>query len=379
MSRNWGERVGNWVRQHRKWLRVSTCVLVVLAVVGFSARAPLKDLWLAHKACGGKLPHGDVQTVRTDARLGSEEESFDEEQGRYSCVLKNDEGTVVVAVDAYLAGLDRAEEMSSIARFYAPHAVLPGGLPGFEVEYSRVYLMPECPRRAGHALGGHHRLLVGTWTYSAKSREEKSAMLRLAVRMTNEMTERLDCGGEPLPMPKHGAVPDRGKYATRAQAKGTACNALSVARPWEDPEWRVRIAIAEGGVMGRCTLYAPPLAPKDRDHIDPLVELTSWRGNWGGNMYELGAEVHSLPMGEHAAWKPALSETLAWAVARCGGENVGFGANWSYNSPYRADATSETEATRKRQRKQLSAYVTAFAKDQVRRGNCTRLQLPESS
>lgn len=371
--------MGSWARQHRRWLRGSACALVVMVLVGFAVRVPVKDWWLAREACGGKLPDEDVETVGTEERLGAEEESFDKELGRYSCVLEDDEGKVVVAVDTYLHGADRDEEMSVIAGSYAPDAVLPGQLPGFEGAYNQVYLMPECPRRATRTAGGHHRLLVRTRTYFAKSREEKSAMLRLAVRMTNEMTEKVGCGGEPLPSPKDGAVPDRGKYVPRAQAKGTACNAFATTRPWEDPEWRVRIAVAEGGVLGRCTLYAPPIAPEDRRRIDPFVELTSWRGNWAGNMYELGSEIQPLPMGEDADWKPMLTETLAWAVAKCGGENAGFAAHWSYNSPYRAGETSATKATRKNQRERLSAYVATFAKDQVRRGNCTRLQLPESS
>lgn len=171
----------------------------------------------------------------------------------------------MVAVNAYLGGAERDKEMSFIGSSRAPHAVLPGGLPGFEAENSLVYLMPECPRRAEGPYGEYHRLLVGTWAYFAESREEKSAMLRLAVRMTNEMTQKLGCGGEPLPAPKDGAVPDRGTFVSRAQAKGTACDALATTNvPAEGSDGQVRIAIADGGVVGRCTLYAPSKTAEGR-------------------------------------------------------------------------------------------------------------------
>ncbi|MEV6394531.1 hypothetical protein AB0M39_07050 [Streptomyces sp. NPDC051907] len=339
-------------------------------------------------ACGGKIPGGDLETVRAGVRLGAEEESYDEERGRYRCVLVSDQDKVVVAVDAYLGGADRDQELSFIGDSHARYAVLPGGLPGFEAENSIVYLMPECPRRAKEPFGEHHRLVVRTWTYFAESREEKAAMLRLAVRMTNEMTEKLDCGGEPLPAPKDGAVPDTGRYVPRAQAKGTACNALATTRvPAEGRDGTVRIAIADGGVVGRCTLYAPKEADdgyrsKRAKAGRPLVELTSWRGDWAGNMRERGSGPDPLPIGEGAAaWKPALTEHRAWAVAECGGENAGFAAHWADDYPYREAGEKyepPTQAQRQEQRVLLSECITAFAKDQVRRGDCTGLQLPDT-
>lgn len=378
-----GEPVEGWAWRHRGWLWGSAGALVLLVIVGFSVRAPVKDWWLAREACGGKLSGGDLATVRTDARFGTEEESFDEESGNYRCVLTNDKGKVVVAVDAYLGGADREQEMRFIGMSGPPHAVLPGGLPGFEDDNSRVFLMPECPRRAKEPFGEHHRLLVGTWTYFAESREEKAAMLRLAVRMTNAMTEKLGCGGEPLPAPKDGAVPDTGKYVPRAQAKGTACNALATTRvPPEGREGKVRIAIADGGVVGRCTLRAPGQTDDtDRQGLGkPLVELTSWLGDWSSDVREGGAGADPMPMGEDIPWKPSLTEDRAWAVAKCGGENAGFAAHWGTEYMYgdRGDLESRppTAAQRNEQRVLLREYVATFAEDQVRRGNCTGLQLP---
>jgi hypothetical protein len=247
-----------------------------------------------------------------------------------------------------------------------------------------VYLLPECPRRAEGSSGGHHRLLVSTWTYFAKSREEKAAMLRLAVRMTNEMTEKLGCGGEPLPAPKDGAVPDTGEYVSRAQAKGTACNALATTRvPVEGRDGEVRIAIADGGVIGRCTLHAPKQAGDDPYRSNgpgkPLVELTSWRGEWGSDMREMGSGPEPLPMGDDDAGKPTLTEHRAWAVAKCGGEHVGFAAHWGYDYPYRESGEKSeplTAAERNEQRVLLREYVATFAKDQARHGSCTGLRLP---
>ncbi|TWG04194.1 hypothetical protein FHX80_112638 [Streptomyces brevispora] len=42
--------------------------------------------------------------IRTDARLRSEEEAFDEVRGRYHCALRDGNGKAVVVVDAYLDG-----------------------------------------------------------------------------------------------------------------------------------------------------------------------------------------------------------------------------------------------------------------------------------
>ncbi|MFB7913525.1 hypothetical protein [Streptomyces sp. NPDC056061] len=376
--------MGNGAR-HRWWWR-SACALVVLVVVGFSVRAPVKDWWLAREACGGKLPQGDLRTVRTDARLGTERESFDLDSGQYHCVLKDERDKVVVAVDTYPEGWERDRKLSSVGSAHPPHAVLPGGLPGFEDENSLVHLMPECPRDGDGPSGKPRRLLVSTWTYFAKTREEKAAMLRLAVRMTNEVTGKLGCGGEPLPAPEDGAVPDTGAYVPRAKAKGTACNALATTRvPEEGRDGQVRIAIADGGVVGRCTLYAPKTDADDAYRRKsrtgrPLVELTHWRGDWAPGIREFGSGPGPLPLGRGADWKPALTEDRAWAVATCDGENVGFAAHWGYDyRPQRETGEKyepPTAAERKEQRVLLREYVAAFANDRVRRGNCADLKLP---
>ncbi|MDH2391130.1 hypothetical protein QCN29_20510 [Streptomyces sp. HNM0663] len=377
----------SWATRHRRGLRGSACAVLVLVVVGFSVRAPVMDWWLSREACGGELPGGDLETVRPDTRLGTERESFDEDRGEYHCVLETDHGKVVVAVDAYLDEADREEELSFAGRSYPPHAVLPGGLPGFEAQDSLVYLMPECPSGGPEPHGERRRLLVGTWTYFAESREEKAAMLRLAVRMTNAVSEKLGCGGEPLPEPEDGAVPDTGTYVLRAEAEGTACGALATTRvPAEGRDGVVRIAVADGGVVGRCTLRAPGETGGHADRNDgadlgrPLVELTSWRGDWGTKAREMGSGPDPLPMGD-GTWKPALTEHRAWAVARCDGENAGFAAHWGYDYPYRERGEEgkyepPTEAELKERRALLREYVAAFAEDQVRRGNCTELQLP---
>ncbi|WP_268220341.1 hypothetical protein [Streptomyces sp. EMB24] len=368
----------------RLWLWGAAGAVGVLVIVGSAVRAPAKDWWLGRQACGGKLSADDLATVRTDVRLGSEEESFDKESGRYSCLLEDENGKVVVAVEAYPDGYEREKELAFAGGSHPPHAVLPGGLPGFESDHSEVYLMPECPR-GGEPYEESRKLLVTTWTYFAESREEKAAMLRLAVGMTNEVSEKLGCGGEPLPVPDDGAVPDTGTYVPRAEAKGTACDAFTTTRvPAAGREGTVRIAIADAGIVGRCTLYEPGATGDDTEDGDrpamgdPLVELTSWRGYWSVNMREMGSGPDPLPMDPGPAWKPALTESRAWAVARCGGESTGFAAHWGYDYPHweEREPGPPTAKDRQKRRELLREYVAAFAKDQVRRGNCTDLRLP---
>ncbi|WP_032767095.1 hypothetical protein [Streptomyces sp. CNS654] len=375
------DRVKDWSSRHRRWLVAGLWALVVLLVVGYSVREPVRDWWVAREACGGQLPSGDLEIVRTDLRLGETEESFDAEDGTYSCVLRDENGQVVVAVDAYPEGRERDQELGLAGTSRPPHAVLPGGLPGFEDGNSLVYLMPECPR-AGRSPAEQHRLLVGTWTYFAHSPAEKAAMLRLAVHMTNVVTGKLGCGGEPLPAPADGAVPDEGTYVPRARAKGTACDALATSRvPAAGRDGEVRIAIADGGIVGRCTLRATETYEDAREGA-AIIELTAWLGDWGPRVNEMGSGPDPLPMGRGTTRSPALTEHRAWAVAKCDGDDVGFAAHWGQDYPdrHRKPGTKyvpPTEAEQYEQRVLLRTYVSAFATDQVRRGACTDLKLPE--
>jgi hypothetical protein len=159
-------------------------------------------------------------------------------------------------------------------------------------------------------------------------------MLRLAVRMTNVLTEKLGCGGEPLPEPAAGAVPDTGTYVPRAEVKGTACDALATTRvPAQGRDGTVRIAVADGGVVGRCTLRAAGEAEADPGPAARRAHQPAW--GLGTNVRELGSGPDSLPMGG-GVWKPAPTEHRAWAVARCDGENTGSAAHWSREGPGQA-------------------------------------------
>ncbi|MCX4710390.1 hypothetical protein [Streptomyces griseus] len=392
------DRLKDWASRHRTWLLVAVGTVVVLLIAGNAMRGPAKDWWLAREACGGQLPSGDLEIVRTDLRLGEAEESFDAEDGTYSCVLRNENGGAVVTVDTYPAGRDRDKVLGSAGTSRPPDAVLPGGLPGFEEDPGIVHLMPECPRgvlsaaekKEARAEAGEQekaapvrrRLLVSTRTYSAHSPAEKAAMLRIAVHMTNAVTEKLGCGGEPLPAPADGAVPDEGTYVPRARAKGTACDALATTRvPEAGRNGDVRIAIADGGIVGRCTLRATETYPDAREGTS-IVELTSWLGDWGPLVHEMGSDPDPLPMGRGAGRRPALTEHRAWAVARCDGDDVGFAARWGQGYPDRrrkpgSTYVPPTEAETYERSVLLRAYVSAFAADQVRRGACTDLKLPE--
>lgn len=391
------DQVKDWASRYRTWLVAALWAVVVLLIVGYAVREPVKDWWLAREACGGQLPAGDLEIVRTDLRLGEAEESFDAEDGTYSCVLRDENGGAVIAVDTYPAGHDRDKVLGFAGTSRPPDAVLPGGLPGFEEDPGIVHLMPECPRgvlsaaekearaEAGEkekAVPERRRLLVRTWTFSARSPAEKAAMLRLAVHMTNVVTEKVGCGGEPLPAPADGAVPDEGAYVPRARAKGTACDALATGRvPAAGRDGEVRIAIADGGIVGRCTLRATETSEDAREGA-AIVELTSWLGDWGPRVLTPRRSDDPLPMGKGIGRRPALTEDRAWAVANCDGDHLGFAASWAEDYPRVNRKPGEkyvppTKAEKYEQSVLLREYVSAFATDQVRRGACTDLKLPE--
>jgi hypothetical protein len=161
----------------------------------------------------------------------------------------------------------------------------------------------------------------------------------------------------------------------RAEAKGTACGALATTRvPAEGRDGQVRIAVAEGGVVGRCTLRAPRQDGDGTRPGEPLVELTSWLGDWGTDLRVTGS-----PRGEGVFREPSSTASRAWAVAECDGEAIGFAAQWGEDYSYREPGEKSGAPTEK-QRGERSAllreYVAAFAKDQVRRGKGAGLRLP---
>ncbi|MBW1602452.1 hypothetical protein JJV70_10085 [Streptomyces sp. JJ66] len=350
----------------------------------------MKEWWVVRQACGGELSWDDLDTVRTEESFETQRESFDEEEGTYQCWLGNEENRAVVRVTAYRAEADVPIRVPLYGLAYAPLALLPGELPGVEGRHHRVYLMPTCPGAREDSAGDRSRLLVETQVDSIESDAERAATLRLAVRMANMVAEKFECGGEPLTVPSQDELPDPGTYVARAETKGTACDALATARvPAEGREGTVRMAIAEGGVIGRCTLFAPDEggqgAAAGNDHRgvgEALVELTTWRGHLAG---ALGVQQSPLRLltGHDDPGEPYLGHSQAWAVADCDGETTAYAAGWGESYfPELEEEESEgrkrlSEAEEQNARELLREYVTAFAQDQVRREGCTDLRLPE--
>lgn len=389
--------VGAWGHRHRRGLWVGALVVAVLALVAFLVRAPVNDAWLAHRACDGDVSGDDLDTIRTGAHLEDHQRFHNRELGQYRCLLTNTEDKVVVSVEAYTRPADQRLELSRVGKEGQPQRVLPGGLPGFASDNGDIHLMPRCPRLGEDFDGGSRRMLATTWAPLAEGRPEAAALLRTAVKMTNKASEKLGCGARALPAPKEGAAAGKGREITRAAAGETACAALA-GKLWPEPGAKARGGSARGeraarGVevpgakvldavrahapIGRCTLTMAADSSTEAESRQPVVELTSWYGDWGGGTEERGAGSRSYGLRADGSRTAHTNESSAWATARCDGGHAGFAARWG--STY-GDSARAVERVRPRtkgdQAAALRALVAEFARDQVEREGCTGLELP---
>lgn len=396
-------RVAEWGRGHRRALLVGVLVLAVLALVALLVRNPVNDAWLSHRACDGELAGDELDMVRTDARLETEDRFQNEDLGQYRCYLENTDGKIVVSVNAYTRLADQRKELSSVGKGHQPQRVLPGGLPGFAGGNGDIHLMPPCPRLGKDFDGQPRRMLATTWVPLAKGEGEAAALLRMAVKMTNEASQRLGCGAEPLAAPKKDARAEKGREITRAAAKSTPCAALArdgwltpgaKAREGQASEGKARggearrvdvtdakvvDAVRAHAPIGRCTLTMGGGSSGDSraPSRQPVVELTSWYGDWGGGAEEMGSGDGAYGLRADGARTPRSDASTAWATARCDGQYAGFAARWGYSY---GDHTAELDRVRPEsdgaRAAALRALVAEFAKDQAERAGCSGLKLP---
>ncbi|MDJ1135951.1 hypothetical protein [Streptomyces iconiensis] len=373
-----GARVGEWRHRHRKALLVTGLVVVVLALVAVLVREPVKDEWLARRACDGQLPRGELDTVRTDLRLEGEKAFHSRDLGQYRCLLENTDGKVVVSVNAYTRPADQRQELSRIGKEYQPQKVLPGGLPGFASDNGDIHLMPKCPRLGKDFDGQPRRMLATTWVPFASRSDQEAALLRMAVTMANDASDKLGCGAKPLPAPKKDAVATEGKEIPRSRAQGTACGALAdTSLLGKARDAKVRVAVSDEAPVGRCTLSVVGGADKAGGDEQRVVELTSWYGDWAGGTGEMGSGDRSYFLRADGSRAPLSGASDAWATARCDGENAGFAAHWGYahGDGYKV-LDGRLPKTKSARAELLRELVARFAKDQVKRKGCAGLKVP---
>ncbi|MGW5017601.1 hypothetical protein [Streptomyces cacaoi] len=369
-----GQRARAWLRRHRKGAWAVVGVVVVLGAGAGLLQSPAgQDWWLARKACEGKLPGDDLGTLRTAGHLEDEETFSAPQVGQYGCLLRNDEGKVVVSVQAFTRARDQRRVLGRLGEEAPPYRLLPGALPGYAGDDGEIHLMPECPKLGKDTAGDPRRMLVTTWVPFLESRAERAALLRTAVTLTNHASERLGCDDRQLAAPRDGAVPHDGAQVRLAEVSRTPCAALSRVPLGEGAEGaKVRVRVSERTPVARCSLSV-----SGADGRRPVLDLVAWYGNWGADSDAQGVGQDRRGRDADGDPTPVWDASRAWATARCGGEAASFDAHW--HSGGTADGRAERRVLPRTDEEKgtvLRETVSRFARDEARRRGCDGLDLP---
>ncbi|WP_159401537.1 hypothetical protein [Streptomyces sp. NRRL F-5053] len=371
-----GQRARAWLRRHRKGAWAVVGVVVVLGVGAGLLQSPAgQDWWLARKACGGKLPRGELETLKSGRYLEREKELANRELGQYICRLGIGEADSVVSVEAFTRARDQRRILGRVNDRMPPHELLPDTLPGFTEDDQTIHLMPSCPKLGTDTAGRPRRMLVTTRTPMARSRAERAALLRTAVTMTNRASEKLGCSDRQLAVPSGDTGPHEGEEVPLDKVSGTPCAAMArvpLGKGTEGAE--VRVQVSERTPVARCSLSVAGKGGRQG-----VLELIAWYGNWGAELHGTGLDRRGR--NEDGDATPVWDATRAWATARCGGEAASFDANW-YTDETLDEALDERALRRALPRTGqgraavLRDVVSRFARDEAGRRGCDRPDLP---
>lgn len=337
----------------RRWVKVSITAAVVLGIGGWIATPYVNDWWLLRTACDGALP---VDAVRELGRNGSHfkdaTSASHPELGDYGCSLgfEGDElrSDRLLLMEAYTRRDDLDRELMIVfpESGFDTMAPMPDGMPGFIDKFGDLQLLVPCPALEKDDEGRRPKLLVRT-RLGRDTLWGTPAAYETAVTLTNSASERLGCGAEPLKAPAGEAAPvdpDRDpKTVSLDGSADSACGWALTSGLLEASEWQVATLMNDAGPVGRCDLYA---RDADSGELETQLQFAAWYGDWSSRLV---AEESRLP-------------AARTATARCDGEAANFALSDNKDIP----GVGEAEKRK---------LLTAFAREQMRKRDCTDLEL----
>ncbi|MEW2220696.1 hypothetical protein AB0939_15580 [Streptomyces sp. NPDC006990] len=362
-------------RRRRRTRIAAWCGVGVLLLggAGWIAEPFVQDRLITSDACDGALPDGTMDTLRAgagEAYLTESEAESDDDLGRYTCKVVNEEGTRVLSVHAWTRrdDIDRRLIREVTGRSGVPGEALSGGLPGFRTSVG-VALLPECPGRGKDAAGQQRQLLVEV---RGALQVKWYQLARAGAAVANKASEKLGCDTDPLPLPAKGSEKHEPEAVSAARAADTACAALAQG-PFRSGDWSFDLRIPKrSGPVTTCLVRPSGRDGNGRAHA-PVVRLYGVYGQWSQEMMLEAANRSGAPTAGTVPRK-WLTDERAGATARCGGRPAGF--LLGVDRPDGESDEPQAVSTERLSRERMRAILASFAKKESARRDCTELRLP---
>ncbi|MFR9675956.1 hypothetical protein [Streptomyces sp. TR06-5] len=340
----------------RRWVKAAIAAAVCVGLGGWIGQPYAQDWWVLRDACDGSLPPDAVrQLAPEDAHLADDEWEQGGQPDWYRCTLRVEsrrraEKFLTAAASTRVE--DREQEFDllfSDGRYSAP-VPLAGGLPGFLDQFLDMHFLVPCPDLGEDADGRQQTLVVRFGlSMEADGPAPAPAVYEAAVTFANAASEKLGCGAESLEVPEAHDLPasllDADRSTTVPLDELTAappCGSLAGADLPDNTAWRASFFSDAQVPYTRCSLLVPEgrtSGPEDK------VTLLAWYGDWSTELVSVGNERLGMT-----------------GFARCDGQDANFALNLRERLPGRIDATTQR------------ALLTAFARDEVRRRDCSDLR-----
>ncbi|MFI2508282.1 hypothetical protein [Streptomyces sp. NPDC018972] len=336
----------------RRWIKVAVAAAAVLGVGGWIAEPYAQDWWLVRTACDGALPGDAVRRLATKGSHFKDAESVTHrELGEYGCTLtfEGDDlrSELVLRLEAY-TGRDQQDREFMTAfeeNGFTSQAPVPRGLPGFIDQFGAVQFLVPCPDLGKDDAGRQRKLLVRT-QFGEDALWGHPAAYETAVALVNGVSDHLGCGAEPLTAPEDDAglvePEDDPKTVPLSGSGEGGCGWATRADLPRPGSWRVVDGINDAAPTGRCELHMDDTGSSDGGQL----VFAAWYGDWSDRLV---ADRDGAP----------LSLT---ATARCDGEAANFAVGGSDEIPGVGRAGQRD-------------LLEAFARDQVRRRDCSGLRM----
>ncbi|MFI8854551.1 hypothetical protein ACIGW3_30715 [Streptomyces sp. NPDC053499] len=353
--------------------------VLVLGGIGWALEPAVQDKMITADACDGALPDGSMDTLRATTgdsgrHLGESESETDTDLGRYSCEVTDEEGHRALEVRVYSRrdDIDRLLVREFQDNGSHPWSALPGGLPGFESRMAGVMLMPECPGRGKDAAGHPGRLLVDVL---AGHLSQPHQLVRAGAAVADKAAEKLGCDADPLPVPPKEIEEKAPRGLPPSRAAGTACAALARG-PFRGAGWTVDLRIPEKGAAPLTSCVVRPSGTdEDGEPHDPVVRLYGLYGE-GAQRVMYGRAGRVGARSDSSRVQPWLTDSSAWAMARCGGRPAGFELQVSRPDKDSDESEGEVLDSKELDREGMRAMLASFAEKESAARGCTGLRLP---